>query len=123
VSITGGTTVSIFDQDVDVTTLRNSIQSEFPDVIVRGISDIRSGSQQGVLVETTASPEELQLALENYLGYELHQENSSIEFTGQSVSQSFYQQLRIAVLVAFFFMALVVFLIFRTPIPSLAVII
>ncbi len=60
--------------------------------------------------------------MEDYLGYELDEENSSFEFTGSSLSESFYKQLLIAILVSFLFMAIVVFIIFRNPIPSLAVI-
>ncbi|MAH03333.1 hypothetical protein CMI39_00935 [Candidatus Pacearchaeota archaeon] len=62
--------------------------------------------------------------LEEFLGYELiNGENASFEFTGSSLSESFYKQLLIAILFAFILMAIVVFFIFRTFVPSLAVII
>ena len=51
-------------------------------------------------------------ALEDFLGYELTSENSSIETTSASLSSDFYKQLIIAVLIAFFWMAAVVFTIF-----------
>ncbi len=57
------------------------------------------------------------------MGYALTADNSSIEFSGSSLSTGFYQQLRLAIILAFVFMALVVFIIFRTPVPSAAVII
>lgn len=123
VSITGGTTITVFDSEVNIEELRTSIRAEFSDAIVRGISDIRTGTQQAFFVETTADSEEVRNYLENYLGYSLTTENSSIEFTGASISQSFYQQLRAAVLIAFILMAGIIFLIFRTPVPSLAVIV
>jgi len=57
------------------------------------------------------------------LGYEIVQgKNADVEFTGSSLSESFYKQLLVAILVAFVFMALVVFLIFRNFVPSAAVI-
>ncbi len=123
VSLTGGTTITVFDKTANIDELRGVLRSQFPDIIVRGISDLRAGSQQGFFVETVADSEEIKSALEDYLGYELTQENSSVEFTGQAVSSSFYHQLRIAIILAFVFMAIVIFIIFRTPVPSLAVII
>jgi preprotein translocase subunit SecF len=123
VSLTGGTTITVFDENVDVENLKTTLKTQFPDINSRGISDIRTGRQQGFFVETAAPSEEIKSALESYLGYTLDSENSSTEFSGASLSTGFYQQLRISIIVAFAFMALVVFFIFRTPIPSLAVII
>jgi len=57
------------------------------------------------------------------LGYELVEgDNASFECTGSSLSESFYKQLLVAILFAFFFMAIVVFIIFRTFVPSMTVI-
>jgi len=103
--------------------VKNELRNDFPDLVVRSISNIRTGKQQAFFVETTGGVEEIKSALESFLGYELNSENSSIEFSGASLSAGFYQQLRIAILIAFVFMALVVFFIFKSPIPSLAVII
>jgi preprotein translocase subunit SecF len=52
----------------------------------------------------------------------MNQDNSSIEFSGAALSTGFYHQLRFAIILAFLFMAIVVFIIFRSFIPSLAVI-
>jgi len=123
VSLTGGTTITVFDKSTNIDELKITLGSQFPDSIVRGISDIRTGKQQAFFVETSSPPDEIKPALEQILGYELNSENSSTEFSGASLSEGFYQQLRIAILIAFIFMAIVVFVIFRTPIPSLAVII
>lgn len=122
VSITGGTTVTVFDENVDPIELKSVLTSQFPDVVVRGISDIRTGKQQAFFVETKASSDEIIKAIEDFVGYKITQENSSVEFTGEAISSSFYKQLRLAVFVAFAFMAFVVFLIFKTPVPSVAVI-
>ncbi len=121
VSITGGTTITVFDVH-PLESVEEALKVQFPDIIVRGISDIRTGQQQGFFVQSTATSEELKLALETFLGFPLTEDNSSIEFTGSAVSSSFYQQLRLALLIAFLFMAFVVFLIFRTFVPSAAVI-
>lgn len=121
VSITGGTTVTVFEK-TDMASLEEGLRSKFSDVIVNSITDIRSGEQKGFFVETTAPVEEVKQYLENYLGHNLTSENSSIEFTGAALSSSFYKQLRFAMIISFALMALVVFIIFRTPIRSLSII-
>lgn len=123
VSLTGGTTITVFDESVDINDLKNSLRGEFPDLTARSISDIRTQKQQAFFIETISDVEEIKPSLEDYLGYKLNKDNSSIEFSGTSLSEGFYKQLRFAILLAFIFMAVVVFIIFRTPIPSLAVII
>ena len=123
VSLTGETTITVFDDSVDIKILGENLKKDFPDIMIRGISNIRTGKQQAFFIETASTPEEIKPALEKYLGYSLNVDNSSIEFTGSSISSGFYKQLRTAILLAFLFMAIVVFIIFRTPIPSLAVII
>lgn len=122
VSITGGTTITVFDTR-DTSQLEQNMKQQFPDLVLRKISDIRTGAQHAFFIETTSSLEQVRPALEKELGYPLTSENSSVEFTGASLSSSFYQQLRIAVIVSFLLMALVVFIIFRTPIRSLSIII
>ncbi len=122
VSLTGGTTVTVFDEKIVISDLKENLKHQFPDLEVRGISDLRSGKQQGVIIETKSSADEVKTALEKYLGYSLTNENSSIEFTGSSLSAGFYQQLRLAIIIAFILMAIVVFIIFRAFVPSFAVI-
>ena len=122
VSLTGGTTVTIFDGSIDIDNIKNTFKSEYPDLIVRGISDIRTGKQLGISIETKAEPKEIKSSLEQYLSYKLTNENSSVEFSGSTLSEGFYKQLRYAIILAFVLMAIVVFIIFRTPIPSGAVI-
>jgi preprotein translocase subunit SecF len=123
VSLTGGTTITVITGDVSPLDVKTDLQDQFPDLISRSISDIRTGEQQAFFIETSADVNEVRPALESYLGYQLTEENSSIEFSGASLSSGFYSQLRLAILIAFIFMAAVVFIIFKTPIPSLAVII
>ena len=110
VSLTGGTTITIFT-DASLSELEQELSSEFPNLIVRGLSD-NTGKQDKVIITVPDDPEKLQSALENYLGFELDEKNSSIEFTGSSLSEDFYQQLLLAVTFAFLLMALVVFIIF-----------
>lgn len=121
VSIKGGTTITLFSQ-INSEEIRNSLIEEFPDISVRTISDLRTGEQHGIIVESTANVELLRPALEEAIGFTLTEDNSSVEFTGSALSSSFYKQLRSSLLIAFICMALVVFIVFRSFIPSAAVI-
>jgi len=121
ISLTGGTSVTIHGT-VDKENLQQELSSKLDDINTREIYDLVTREQKAVIIETKSSGEETKEILEDYLGYELNDENSSFEFTGSSLSESFYRQLLIAILFALIFMAIVVFIIFRTLIPSLAVI-
>jgi len=120
VSLTGGTTITV-SGTVDIIGLKNALQN-LNDVSVREIYDLRTGEQVAFVVQTTEEISEAKGVLENFLGYNLTDENSSVEFTGSSLSSAFYSQLRIAIIIAFILMAVVVFIIFRTFVPSLAVV-
>lgn len=112
VSLTGGTTISIFSSS-SALDLQKAILSQVPDIEVRSLSD-NTGKQTQLVIVTSESPDKIIPILENYLGYKLTDQNSSIESTGSNLSKDFYRQLLIAVLIAFFWMAAVVFIIF-TP--------
>ena len=121
ITLTGGTTIQVNSQ-TDISALQKALEEKFEDVSIREISDIISGKQIAFIVETTASPEEITPVLEEYLGFKLTDKNSGVEFTGSSLSDSFYNQLKFSIVLSFVFMAIVVFLAFRTFVPSAAVI-
>ncbi len=122
VSLTGGTSITLFDENIKAEELEASLKIDFSDVNVKTISDIRAGKQIGLVIETKAEADAIRAGVEETVGYELNQDNSSIEFSGASLSGDFYKQLRLAIIIAFILMAIVVFFIFRTFVPSLAVI-
>ena len=122
ISLTGGTSVTIYEE-ISLDDLRQALSNKLEDISIREISDLITQEQKAVILETKSSAEETKAVLESYLGYELTEENSSFEFTGSSLSESFYKQLLIAIIIAFIFMSIVVFIIFRTFVPSFAVII
>lgn len=111
VSLTGGTTITIFTERT-VDDLNQFLEERVQDFEMSSLSD-NTGQQTSISVvvqeENTAS---LQTALEEFLGEKLNQENSSIESTSSALSVNFYKQLVVAILLAFFWMAGVVFLIF-----------
>ena len=121
ISLTGGTSVTINDQ-IDIQDLEQSLQDKLDEINIREIYDLITNEQKAVVIETKSDADTTKQVLEEYLGYELDSENSSFEFTGSSLSEGFYQQLLIAILIAFIFMGIVVFIIFKTFIPSIAVI-
>lgn len=122
ISLTGGTIVTIQDK-IDIQQLKQDLSVQLQDINTREIYDLTTREQKAIIIETKTSPDETKAILEEYLGYSLNEENSSFEFTGSQLSESFYKQLIIAIIFAFVLMALVVFILFRTVVPSLAVII
>jgi preprotein translocase subunit SecF len=122
ISLMGGTSVTI-NGNLDTLSLKNALTDKFGEVNIREVSDFVTGKQIATVVETTANVKDVKAFLEDYLGYKLIEgENSSFESTDPSLGKSFYNQLLIAILVAFVFMAIVVFILFRTFVPSCAVV-
>ena len=123
VSLTGGTSATIYEK-VDIADLKIALSEKLEEINIREIYDLITKEQKAVIIETKTNRDKTKEILEEYLGYKLiNGENSSFEITGSALSESFYKQLLIAILFAFIFMAIVVFIIFRTFVPSAAVII
>lgn len=123
ISLTGGTEVSIY-QEINLEELNLYLEGKLENLNTRQTYDLITNEQKSIIIETTASPEKAVQILEEYLGYQLIEgENADIQFTGSILSEGFYKQLMVAILIAFVFMALVVFILFRTFTPSIAVII
>jgi preprotein translocase subunit SecF len=121
ITLTGGTSITIYDK-ISLSELTSSLEGKLIDLNVRETSDLFTGEQTSLIIETTSSDTEAKQLIEEILGYELTEENSSFTFTGASLSKSVYKQLLLAILVAFVFMAIVVFLIFKDLVPSGAVV-
>ena len=122
ISLTGGTSATIYG-DFDSAKIAVDLFGKLQDLNTREIYDIITRERIAIVLETKNSGDETKKILENYLGYELDGKNSSFEFSGALLSESFYQQLLIAISFAFLFMGIVVFLIFRKIVPAVAVII
>ena len=122
ISLSGGTSITIENSSLDLNQLKQELPNYLGDIDIRSIRDIVTQEQKAVIIETTKDPSDARQILENYLGYNLTEKNSSFEFTSSTLGGSFYKQLLIALLVAFSFMSIVVFLIFKTFVPSFAVV-
>jgi preprotein translocase subunit SecF len=113
VSLTGGTSYTI-ETDYPAQELEAQISSEFRDYTVRGVSNGAGNQIQIVVTVTEEESEFMKTELERILGFDLTEENSSEEFTDSGLSEDFFKQLIIAVILAFFWMAAVVFIIFAS---------
>ena len=121
ISLTGGTSLTLYGQ-FDTQKIKQDLGPKLKDLNVKEISDLVTRKQLAIILETTTDGDATKSIVQNYVGYNLTEDNSSFEFTGSSLSDSFYNQLLIAILIAFIFMAIVVFFMFRTAVPSGAVI-
>lgn len=124
ITLTGGTSITIFvEKEININEFSSFLNGKIKEFIIRELSDFQSGKQKAVVVETLSSLEEVKPVLEKFIGHELNNDNSSIESTGSSLGESFYKQLIYAIILSFFLMSLTIFFIFKSKIPSFAVII
>ena len=76
-----------------------------------------------LIIDTTAEPEALKEKTEEIIGFQLTEDNSSLEFTGSSLSEGFYRQLIFAIIISFVMISIVVFFLFKKIIRSVAIVI
>jgi len=122
ISLTGGTTITLYG-NFYITDLESELSSQLPQLNVKKIYDVITNEEKAIILETTSDPETAVPIIELYLGYQLDEKNSSIEFTGSSLSNNFYKQLLLAFVFAFLLMAIIVFILFRNFIPSITVVV
>lgn len=121
VSLKGGISATVYtEQEIDIDQLAAHLQVESS---IRRLTDFSSGKQLGVIVDVSdMTAEQLESSLEQFVGFELNQDNYSVEETGAKLGAAFTKQLLIAILFAFILMAVSVSISFRTFVPSIAVI-
>lgn len=116
VSLTGGTAVTIFPKEkININSLNEYLSKKIEGFRIRELTDFKTGKQKAVVIESSeisSDSSELESSLEEFLGYRLTSENSSIEATGSTLSNSFYLQLIYSIVLSFSFMAIVVLFIF-----------
>jgi len=129
VSLKGGVTITVLDPTpINTDELRASLNSALgtQDINVRQITEL--GEAKGFIIEAGVTEQQQQFiddAIEvvgNYLGKKMEKDNYASEVVGSSLGESFFKGTMIALGIAFLLMARVVFLYFRVPVPSLAVI-
>ncbi len=121
VTLKGGIAATVYtQQEFSEEEIKAALQA---DSNIKKLGDIRTGKQIGFIIEVSdINEEQLREALAKELSLELTHENFSVEETSPKLSQAFFKQLMIAIIFAFILMGLAVFISFRTPIPSIAVI-
>ncbi len=117
VSLKGGTTISIA-QSFDVKEFESFLAEKYPaaDLSVRTLS--RAGNDVGMIVEASdVASGDLLKSIEEKTG-PLDKSLYTIDTTGPSLGKSFFKQAMIALLLAFLAISLVVYIYFRSFLPS-----
>lgn len=119
IELKGGTLITInTGERPDIASIEDGLKQKFHPISVR---EIRSFKGYGTIIETSNEIEADEILSElSSLG--MNTEDNSVETIGPSLGSAFWSQAQIAVIIAFIFMGIIVFVIFRTFIPSIAVI-
>jgi len=127
ISLKGGTTITIpTTRDIDIQKELESLSSSFPeyDINIRQLYKI--GQSSGIVIEAdvdSEKPNELKEFLRKVeTQFNLEKEDYSVEVIGPSLGRSFFRETIVAISIAFLFMGIIVFIYFRSFVPSLAVI-
>lgn len=113
VELAGGKIITVPVTNADV----NEIKSAISYASVR----LSSGAQKTLTVEIPSDKNETEV-LDNLRSLAVFDGEPSIKFVGPTVAEIFFQQAQIAMIMAFILMSIVVFLLFRSFVPSAAVI-
>lgn len=111
VSLTGGVTYTI-ETNYPISDLNQKLSEEYQDFSTQSISDGSGNQVQIIITVQEDDSEKIEEFLEEILKFELTEDNSSVEYTSSSMSEDFFRQLIISIILAFFWMGVVVFLIF-----------
>ena len=124
VSLKGGITATIYTS-LEFPELEQQLTEKYPekDLIVRDLKKFGSDENLGISIEISdVEQDSLKNTLEELTGLTLNSDIYSVEIVGSSLGENFYKQMIVAIILAFIFMAIVVFITFRMWIPSLAVV-
>lgn len=123
VSLKGGIVITIpITQNVDIDAMKDFLAARFPsdDIDVRSIAEF--GEQKAIIISSDNLDIEKGILEAVYEEIPGASEDASTETTGPSLGAGFFKQVMIALVIAFVFMGIVVFLYFRTFVPSIAAI-
>ncbi|MBR9676153.1 protein translocase subunit SecF [Candidatus Woesearchaeota archaeon] len=124
VSLKGGITITIPVANIDAIEFQKRLQESFPlkDIQLSVIKNI--DKKNGLIIDADIKDEELINSLRQIIEEELNikETDYSEEIMGSALGASFFKETFKAMIFAFMFMGVVVFLYFRVPTPSLAVI-
>jgi preprotein translocase subunit SecF len=116
ISLSGGTVITIYG-DYDESKIKEIISKYTNSYKIKTTQDIYTHRAVSKIIEAKLEEEKAKKFID-----ELGISSYSIEVTSPELGMGFFRQLIIAIGIAFIFMALVVFIIFRTFVPSIAII-
>jgi preprotein translocase subunit SecF len=123
-SLSGGSSITVLADKVNVDVISSTLLIALPEaeINVRELSE--AGQTRGFIVETdmTDNGEAILNELEKLSPGLKDSDKVSITTMGSSLGESFFLDAVYAIIIAFIFMSIVVFIIFRQASPSLAVI-
>jgi preprotein translocase subunit SecF len=125
VSLKGGVSATIYtDKEIDVVEAELALTKELgTDAFVRELRDFSTNKIIGYVVDIGEIKDDFDSVLEGTFGVKLIEgDNFESNSVGSTLGDNFYKDMLKAILIAFFLMGIVVFIAFRTVIPSLAVI-
>ncbi|MFH1398814.1 MAG: hypothetical protein ABIG95_01765 [Candidatus Woesearchaeota archaeon] len=126
ISLKGGTTIQVVTHvDIAAGELEEFLSEKFPgeEFAVRVLR--KQGVVAEISIETSVvseSVEDIIPYIEERLGEELDESKYSVQTIGGSLSESFFNEVLKVLLVAFVLMGIVVYVTFRSPIPSIVVV-
>ncbi len=121
VTLKGGVTITVpYEYTVDIDELQDALRSEFQQSSIHVRSMKQAGRSLGFIVD--ASDVDGDVLLDQIRAEVGAIDDFSIETMGSSLGQAFFKQTLLAILIAFVLMSFVVFIAFKTFIPSFAVI-
>lgn len=123
VSLKGGTTITIPTKEIfDTDSLLQQVSLPGKDVEIRILRS--AGVQNAIVFESDATEKaDTDLLIDEIeAATGIDNDSYSVDVIGSSLGESFFKEIIIALIVAFLFMGIVVYLYFRTVIPSTAVI-
>ena len=116
ISLTGGTAITL-NSDYEKPVIEKELKKYTDSYLIKYTRDVYTGKVVATIVEARIDEEDAKKIVNA-----LNVSDYSIETTSSSLGKNFFRQLVLALVVAFVFMSVVVFIIFRTLVPSLAVI-
>lgn len=120
ISLKGGVAITIPDSKGLTRAQAESLLKEY-DVNVRELTI--AGVQKGLVIDSGADVNNANYIISKISSkIKLTEDEYTLESVGSSLGQSFFKETITAVIYAFIFMSIVVFICFRIPVPSLAVV-
>ncbi|MBL7206029.1 MAG: protein translocase subunit SecF [Candidatus Aenigmarchaeota archaeon] len=118
IELRGGTLITVnTDEQQDINSIEKQLSEEFGAVIVKGLRGIGG---YGIQIEVGSDADSSRIL--EILSEYMDTSKSSIESIEPALGETFWNQAQLGIILAFIFMGIIVFAIFRSFVPSFAVI-